>query len=182
VVRVVAGDVDLFEELVNRHRGPIFELLSRRLPARDVPGVAHDVFVSAWESLPSFEPRAPFTRWLTRLALRRCHDHWRRAYAESARHDPLDDAELRALADAAPARASRQREDAEQLAVLLSRLAPDDRAVLTLLHLDERPVAEIAALLGWSADKVKTRAHRARRRLRELVARESAADAAETQP
>lgn len=172
VERVVAGDVDLFEVLVERHRAQIFELLSRRLPAAEVPAVAQDVFVSAWLSLPRFTPRAPFARWLTRLALRRCHDHWRVRYAAHAQSDEPNLADLRD--DAAP-RAAYHREDVELLQKLLSRLPPDDRAVLTLLHLDERPVAEVAEILEWSADKVKTRAHRARRRLRDLATRAAAA-------
>jgi RNA polymerase sigma-70 factor (ECF subfamily) len=174
VVRVVAGDVDLYEVLVNRHRDAIFQLLARRLPAAEVPVVAHEVFVSAWESLPRFEPRAPFERWLTRLALRRCHDHWRRVYADARRHDSFDEAACDP-ADASQSRAARRLEDAELLQVLLGRLSPQDRAVLTLLHLDERPVAEIAEILDWTPDQVKTRAHRARRRLRELAARQAAA-------
>jgi RNA polymerase sigma-70 factor, ECF subfamily len=176
VVRcVLLGDVDRFEVIVSRYRSVVFELLSRRLPAAEVPVVASDVFVSAWESLERYEARAPFAGWLTRLALRRCHDHWRRTYAESALRERLDDAAWRQIADAAPPRAARRRDDAEQLQLLLGRLPPDDRAVLTLLHLDERPVAEVAEILGWSTDKVKTRAHRVRRRLREAAAPDNAA-------
>src|SRR5215468_1354214 len=171
VGRVLRGDADLFEVLVDRHRDRVFELLSRRLPAAEVPAVAQDVFVSAWLSLPRFQPRAPFARWLTRLALRRCHDHWRRRYAGRE----LGEAGLLDVPDDVAARAADRREDGELLQLLLSRLPPDDRAVLTLLVLDERSVAEVAELLEWSADKVKTRAHRARRRLRELAAQAAAA-------
>jgi DNA-directed RNA polymerase specialized sigma24 family protein len=54
---------------------------------------------------------------------------------------------------------------------LLNALAPEDRMVITLLHLEERSVAEIAGLTGWSRVVVRMRAYRARRRRRSLVAR-----------
>lgn len=169
VARVVAGEVDLFEELVTRHRDAVFALLSRRLPSAEVAGVAHEVFVSAWESLPRFEPRAPFVRWLTRLALRRSHDHWRRNYADARRRAPLDEATLLSQLDEAAARTERRLDNTELVQRLLEHLDVDDRSVITLLHLDERPVAEVAEVLGWSQDKVKTRASRARRLLRDRL-------------
>ncbi len=52
---------------------------------------------------------------------------------------------------------------------LLAGLAPQDRLVLTLLDLEQRSTAEIAALTGWSRARVKVRAFRARLRLRTVV-------------
>jgi RNA polymerase sigma-70 factor (ECF subfamily) len=52
---------------------------------------------------------------------------------------------------------------------LLARLSADDRLVLTLLDAEDMPVAEIARLTGWSASKVKVRAHRARLALRRVL-------------
>ena len=49
---------------------------------------------------------------------------------------------------------------------ILRPLKPDDRMVLTLVHLEERSIEETADLLGWSPSKVKVRAHRARKHLR----------------
>jgi RNA polymerase sigma-70 factor (ECF subfamily) len=52
---------------------------------------------------------------------------------------------------------------------LLARLGADDRLVLTLLEVEELSVNEISDALGWSASKVKVRAHRARLSLRRIV-------------
>jgi RNA polymerase sigma-70 factor (ECF subfamily) len=51
----------------------------------------------------------------------------------------------------------------------LSRLSPKDRAVIELVHLEERPVKEAAEMLGWSVANVKVRAHRSRRKLRKIL-------------
>jgi RNA polymerase sigma-70 factor (ECF subfamily) len=53
---------------------------------------------------------------------------------------------------------------------LVERLPPRDRAVIVLLHLEERSVAETAELLGWSRAMVKVQAWRARGRLRRMLA------------
>ena len=49
---------------------------------------------------------------------------------------------------------------------LLAQLAPTDRLVLTLLHLEGRSVEEVRELTGWNAPVIKVRAFRARRKLR----------------
>ena len=110
----------------------------------------------------------PFEHWLARLTVNTCRDVLR---AESRRPrlttlSPEAASWLTTLSDdRAPAHddalAARDLIDA-----LLARLSPDDRLVLTLLDLEQRPVAEIAALTGWSRTLVKVRAFRARLRLK----------------
>ena len=51
----------------------------------------------------------------------------------------------------------------------LLRLAPEDRAVLYLVHVEQQPYAEAAATLGCSEEAARARASRARRRLRAEV-------------
>jgi len=57
-----------------------------------------------------------------------------------------------------------------------SRLAPEflgeaaDRLVVTLLHLEEKSVAEVRARTGWSTALVKVRAFRARKKLQKILA------------
>ena len=52
---------------------------------------------------------------------------------------------------------------------LMERLSPADRLVVTLLHLEEKSVAEVRALTGWSAALVKVRAFRARKKLQKFL-------------
>ena len=53
----------------------------------------------------------------------------------------------------------------------LSKLAPEQRLVLTLLELEDRSVKEVAELTGWNAALVKVRAFRARSALKQVLAR-----------
>jgi RNA polymerase sigma-70 factor (ECF subfamily) len=65
---------------------------------------------------------------------------------------------------------SSQAQDArELLAKLLDVLPPRERMILTLLHLEEKSVEEIAALTGWNATLVKVRAFRARAKMKKAL-------------
>jgi RNA polymerase sigma-70 factor (ECF subfamily) len=53
---------------------------------------------------------------------------------------------------------------------LLGRLKPKDRLIITLLHLENRSVAEIRELTGWGTAAIKVRAFRARQKLKRFFA------------
>ena len=52
---------------------------------------------------------------------------------------------------------------------VLGVLEPEDRLALTMIDGDEASIKEVAELTGWSESKVKVRAFRARRRVREAM-------------
>jgi RNA polymerase sigma-70 factor (ECF subfamily) len=54
----------------------------------------------------------------------------------------------------------------------LGQLSPENRLVLSLVHLEGRTVREAADLLGWSMINVKVRCHRARQKLRSIFLQE----------
>ncbi len=177
--RVRGGDVDEFEILIERHKRHVFRIVSNHVPADRVGEIAHEVFVNAFRSLDSWAARSPFEHWLARIAVRRCHDFWRaqgrsRETVISAMGDGERDWIEAVLA--APSReafeAQAARDEARECVMwALAQLPPDDRMVVTLVNLEGYPVNEAADLLGWSAAKVKVRAFRARRALREVIAR-----------
>jgi RNA polymerase sigma-70 factor (ECF subfamily) len=73
------------------------------------------------------------------------------------------------VADPSTDVAAAGREAAERLRPALDALKPKERLIITLLHIEERSVAEIAQLTGWSESNVKVRALRARHKLKELI-------------
>jgi DNA-directed RNA polymerase specialized sigma24 family protein len=75
--RVVAGDADLFEELLMRYQEHVGRIVAGHVPRDMVEEVAHDVFVRAYVSLPSYSFRTPFSHWLSTIAVRTCYDAWK---------------------------------------------------------------------------------------------------------
>jgi RNA polymerase sigma-70 factor (ECF subfamily) len=62
----------------------------------------------------------------------------------------------------------------ELLEQMLARLSPDDRLLVTLLHLEERSVEEIHQLTGWSRTTIKVRAFRARSKMKKMLSKKTA--------
>ncbi len=162
----LGGDGEAYGRLVRRHQQAIARYVWRF--SRE-PGVCEElvqeVFVQAFFSLRSFRGRSPFAHWLRRIATRVGYRYWKDRRRDRERTQPLD-ADACVLAAAGNLAAG---EAAEAVHSLLGRLAPRDRLVLTLMHLEGLSTEEIADLTGWTRTLVKVQAHRARRRLRAML-------------
>ena len=171
------GEVDAFEILIRSYQRYVFKIVNRHVPEADVQDVAHQSFITAFHSLRSFKGKTEFRFWLATIAIRTCHDYWRKRYnrvelsesqlTESARNSINEfwNSEAEHRFDLRERRGDLR----ECLDWALGRLSADDRMVVSLVHLENRTVAEVARDLGLSRANVKIRAFRARRKLRKLL-------------
>jgi RNA polymerase sigma-70 factor (ECF subfamily) len=179
VQRVVAGETERFEDLMLRHRDHVRRIVGGHVPPDRVAEVAHEVFVKAYTGLGTYRSEEPFPHWLATIAVRTCYDFWRMQQAAdlpvstlTAEHQRWIDQVMAAQSNEGFAEQARQREASEVLQWALARLSPENRLVMTLVHLDGYSVREAAALLGWSVINVKVRTHRARQLLRTILREE----------
>jgi RNA polymerase sigma-70 factor (ECF subfamily) len=162
----IEGDHDAYARLVRRYQQRIGNYLWRFTQnATDHEDLVHGVFVEAYISLPTFRAHGVFRNWLLTIATRVGFAYWKQ---RARRRDQ------EVLLEAAPEpmsveKASNEEADLERLEMILASMSPRDRLVLTLLHLEERSVAETAKLTGWSQSMVKVQAHRARKKLKRLI-------------
>lgn len=169
------GDEPAFEELFLRHRRRVALIAARFFRDRHrVEEVVQESFTKAFFALGEFINRrdASFAAWLARISFNTCYDELRRQKRrpEGALEDLTEEesARLRGrLSGDAEGRAISR----DLAAKLLARLSPEDRLVLVMLDVEGMSVAEIAAVNGWTASKVKVRAHRARAHLRRVLER-----------
>ncbi len=177
ISEVLDGDTNRFEVLIDRHREHVFRIVGRRVPREDIEEVAHDVFVRAWSSLTSFRGESPFAYWLSKIAVRTCHDYWRVRYrSKEAPMSSLGEDHADWLESTMTGESGASFESGESRMIArdlmmraLAQLSPADRAVIELVHLEERPVREAADMLGWSTANVKVRAHRSRKKLKKIL-------------
>jgi RNA polymerase sigma-70 factor (ECF subfamily) len=188
--RTAHGDRAARDELLVRHRQRLRQAvayrLDRRLAARvDPSDVVQEVLAEAARKLPDYlrERPLPFYPWLLQMALERLvtlHRRHVQAQRRSVRREepgllPLPDESASELADRLVASASSpsqrllRREARERVRAALMLLAPADREVLELRHLEQLSVAETAAVLGTSTGAAKARHLRAVQRLRALL-------------
>lgn len=176
IARAAAGDPEAARRLVARVH-PLVMRLVRAHRARTLgeDDLAQEVYLKMFTRLHRYEARegVPFEHWLSRLAVRTCLDalraEGRRPLGRAVPLSPAAFGWLEWLGAATSARIDDVLAGRELVERLLERLPPADRLVITLLDLEERDVAEVAGLLGWSAVRVRVRAFRARRRLRGAV-------------
>jgi RNA polymerase sigma-70 factor (ECF subfamily) len=164
------GDGAAYGRIIRRYQQTLVRRMIRfaRTPG-DVEELVQDVFVQAYFSLPKFREEAAFEHWLQKIATRVGYRYWKRLRKlNKTEAQPLEMA-----ADIAAGERNSGSEEAEALRVMMQRLGPRDRLVITLLHVEERSVEETAQLTGWSRTMVKVQAYRARGKLRRMMENKS---------
>jgi RNA polymerase sigma-70 factor (ECF subfamily) len=172
VERVRRRDEDAARALF-RHLYPLVARLVRsHLPRRtSQEDLVQTVFMKMFASLDQFSGAVPLEHWVSRIAINACLNQ---LAAEKARPElrwaDLSEEQTQTLEavtagpeELDPLQNLAAREIVEKL---LAQLAPAERLVLTLLHLEGRTVAEVRQITGWNAPVIKVRAFRARRKLR----------------
>ncbi len=175
VEQALASRTDAYAQLYARHRERVFRIVCRF--ARDKSealDLCQEVFVKAFESLPTFERRARFTTWLTRIASNACVDHCRQAAVRRAAE--LDEesvtGDLRVPARAvspSPTEALERQELGVAINAAIAKLSPEHRQVFLLHAVEGLTYEEIASVAGCPIGTVMSRLHYARKHLRGLL-------------
>ena len=169
VARAQRGDEDAFVHLASVYRPRIWSTASRFARSRpELEDLTQDLFLKMWRGISSYRSDAPFENWVMTVTVRGCYDFLRSNRRRRDSETLVDPQDRRDDPDPADARARSRREAWETVSLLLDRLDARDRTIITLLDLEERGVRETAVLTGWSEANVKVRAHRARKKMRDL--------------
>lgn len=181
VDRVLAGDRDAFGLLIDRHRDTARRLAYRILHVRaEAEDIVQDALLHAFLDLRELRARDRFVAWLLGIVV-----NLARSRLRARRETPVEDwAGGRAVAgllwiDAEPSPEERQeaRELHDRVWKALGELPPEQQDAVQLHYVEGLRVWEIAALVGVPPGTVKARLHRARGRLRRLLAAEFGAPA-----
>ena len=171
-----AGDESAFAEIVRRYSPRVFKVASRFFRQRSlVEEAAQEVFLKAFTQLGSYEGRGSMEGWFTRIATNTCLNTLRKRRPELTVSDLTEDENNwldEKLSDVAAElhRSSERKLVAADLADrVLGILSPEDRLAVTLIDGEDASIKEVAEMTGWSESKVKVRAFRARRKIREAM-------------
>jgi RNA polymerase sigma-70 factor (ECF subfamily) len=162
VERVLAGDIDAFEEIVLRWQKPLLNLAYRFCRDRGLAEeMAQEAFLKVFQSLARWRGDAKFSTWMFSVAL----NHYRTTLR---RHVPLhvDLAELDVVT--APGDLTGEMDRAANDSVVrraVALLPPKYRDTIVVYYFQQQDVAETAETLGLKPGTVKARLHRARKLL-----------------
>jgi RNA polymerase sigma-70 factor (ECF subfamily) len=171
VLRARSGDASAFGDLY-RHYRPLVEGLVRAewRGADDVADLVQEIFERAWGQLDGLRDPERFRPWLFQIARRIVIDHARRdgrRPREQHGDGAIDDCQD---LGPAPVEVAEGVELLERLGVAMAHLSPRDAEVIRLTALDGLDTVELAAAIDVAPGTAKVVLHRARRRLRDLVA------------
>jgi RNA polymerase sigma-70 factor (ECF subfamily) len=174
IERVRAGEQAAARELVERLYPIVVRIVRAHRPRRVAEeDLTQDIFIKMFARLGQYRGDAPFEHWVSRIAVTTCMDQLRAQKCRpELRWSDLSLSEVGALEFACSQRRDGWPGDAfaarELVHKLLDRLNTEDRMVVVWFELEEKTIAEIRALTGWSINLVKMRLFRARKKLQRL--------------
>jgi RNA polymerase sigma-70 factor (ECF subfamily) len=179
VRRAQAGDLEAFERLFHQYQRGVYNAIYQMVRSdSDAADITQDVFVRVWKALPRLETPEAFPSWLYRIATNLSRN-WIRDNTR-VRPESLDqpigsgdeEGSVREIPDLSgdPAAIAQTRKMQDVVQQAVQGLSPDHRMVVTLHHLEGRPVEEIAGIMQCSVGTVKSRLSRARDALRRKLA------------
>jgi RNA polymerase sigma-70 factor (ECF subfamily) len=164
VTAVAAGDDGALRVLFSRHAPWLAARLRSVLPAADVEDVVQETFIGVWRGAAAYRPDGPVGGWIWGIARRQAALLLRKR-GPVALIVPTDvRADGQHAGDPADAVSDRA-----VIAHAVAALGPEgcpEREAWRLMYVEDRPVAEVAELMGVPVGTVKSRAHRTRRLLR----------------
>ncbi len=161
IVALAGGDHAPLRELFDRHAPWVAVRLRRALPVDAVEDVVQETFIAVWRGAGGYGGSGAVGAWIWGIA-RRQAALWARG---AGWPEPL----LEADAGEDPAGAAIRAADLERALDSLGADAAAGRALVRMVYVEDRPIAEVAERLGVPPGTVKSRLFHLRRRLRQAL-------------
>ena len=179
VEAVLANRAGAFEQLVREYQGLCWHVVQRMVRhPEDTRELCQEAFLRVHRYLHQYRFDSPLKSWIGQVAYSVAKRHLERkriALADVHVGGGMDEDDGPSLLDNlgdgtdlqdAHAQAGEERE----LHAAIERLPPLQRTILTLYHLEELPIGEIATITGLAEGTIKSHLFRSRNKLREILA------------
>ena len=175
VAAVLAQAPGAFERLVREYQGLCWHIIHRMVRhPDDASELCQEAFLRVHQRLHQFRHESALKSWIGQVAYSVAKRHLERLRIPLVELSPVEQEEglslLEQIGDGFDLEAACA--DAQVQGVLnaaIETLPPLQRTLLTLYHLDELPIAEIATVTGLAEGTIKSHLFRTRKRLRELL-------------
>ena len=171
---VLSGDDAAFDTLVEKYQKSVHALVWRKIgDFHYAEEITQDTFLRAYQNLSTLRNPSQFLGWLYVIANRQCLN-WLRKQKPEMHLQSLEDTPMEEVAESAYAHYVLERRETEAtehrfeiVKKLLEKLPESERTAMTLYYLGEMTTKDIGRFLRVSVETIRTRLHRARKRLRE---------------
>ncbi len=162
----IKGDETAFNQIVESYQKPVFNLCYRMLGSSEAAeDAAQETFWRAYQSIKKYNPDRSFGTWILSISAHYCIDQHRKRKLPILE---IDDYFAETIADhhtPNPEEVSLRKEHQTEIQELLNELPELDRAALVLRYWHECSEQEISEVLDITVNAVKSRLHRARKKL-----------------
>lgn len=180
IERCKQGEAAAFDELISAHQDRVLNTAFRLMGNYDEAlDLTQEVFLNCFRKIGSFKGDSALSTWLYRIAVNTAKNRWKyqqsRGFHKTASLDaPMDhedEERIKQYPDGQPTprKVATDREAMAFLEEHLATLNEEHREVLVLRYVEELSYEEVAEILRLSLGTVKSRIHRARHELRELM-------------
>lgn len=170
ISKVVAGDTKAFAVLVDRYKDLVFTLALRMLKNREeAEEVAQDTFIKVFKSLNKFKGDSKFSTWIYRITYNSCLDVLKKYKQEypAVGLNEFTERQIATLDNAFDALA--EKEQRQAIDDCLDRLPKEDSFLLILYYFEEQSLEDISKIVGLTANNVKVKLFRGRKKLASLL-------------
>ena len=172
VQRILAGDENAFAILIEKYQRQVHALAFRKVgDFQTAEDITQETFLRVHQRLATLNDPAKFSGWLYAIANHLCIAWYRknRLQTEALQEIYISEVETDAYSRYMAREHAKTTDAAQQDLVksLLTKLKESDREVITLHYFEEMTSSEIGEFLGVSENTIKSRLHRARRRLKQ---------------
>jgi RNA polymerase sigma-70 factor (ECF subfamily) len=168
--KILKGDTNAFAELVDNYKDLVFTLALRMIKNREeAEEVSQDTFIKAFKSIDKFKGKSKFSTWIYRVAYNTCLDRLKKIKREYnvVAIDEFTEHQVKTLDNALDK--MEQDEHQQKIQECLQLLPSDDSFLLTLYYFEELSLEEISKVVNLTANNVKVKLFRSRKRLTAIL-------------
>lgn len=166
VTRFQRGDEEAFNQLVDRHRRRVYNLVCRLANSGEADDLTQEVFLGVYRALPRFRGESSFATWIYRITVHICSRYVRRRRFET---QDLMEWDVEADAAVGPEGRAELSELQQRVRAAIGELPYKLRVVIVLRDLHGLSYEEIARIAGCPVGTVRSRIHYATQKLGEKL-------------
>ena len=170
IKKIIDGDTNAFSVLVDRYKDLVFTLAIRMLKNKEeAEEVSQDTFIKAYKSLAKFKGDSKFSTWIYKVAYHTCLDRIKKNKRTQnvVAIDEFTEHHIKTMDNALNNMVQEEHEQTIQDCIAL--LPGDDSFLLTLYYFEELSLEEISKIVGITANNVKVKIFRSRKKLATIL-------------
>ena len=167
---IIEGNTNAFNILVDRYKDLVYSLALKMVKNREeAEEVAQDTFIKVFKSLSKFKGDSKFSTWIYKVTYNTCLDRLKKQKREQqvVSIDEFNTNQIKSIDNALDKMENEEREKAIHDCIQL--LPADDAFLLTLFYFEEQSLEEIAKVIGLTANNVKVKLFRSRKKLTSIL-------------